>query len=185
MTACHDTSSYETSTGGIAPLHFRRIVVGIDGSANSIEALRVAARLAVRDHARIEAVCAYRPYLQAQYPFAPAVPPYGPRGEGTADPYAESSTLDAAADAREILEHAVAQALGPEVLDKLVLRPVEGRAHDVLTRIAADADLLIVGAHGHSGPLGLLLGSTAQSCARHATCAVLVVPGKHHERIVG
>jgi nucleotide-binding universal stress UspA family protein len=49
-----------------------------------------------------------------------------------------------------------------------------------LIRIAADADLLVVGSRGFGGFKGLLLGSVSQQCVQHATCPVLVVrPGRH------
>jgi nucleotide-binding universal stress UspA family protein len=49
-----------------------------------------------------------------------------------------------------------------------------------LIRLAADADLLVVGSRGFGGFKGLLLGSVSQQCVQHATCPVLVVrPGRH------
>src|ERR1039457_2067045 len=85
MTACHDTSSWGPANE-VGQTHFRRIVVGVDGSTNSVAALRLAVGLAARDGATVEAVYAFHPYLEAQYPFAGALPPYGPHGEGTQDP---------------------------------------------------------------------------------------------------
>jgi nucleotide-binding universal stress UspA family protein len=186
MTACHDTSSWERPAT-VAPLQFTHIVVGIDGSPNSIEALRLAGRLGARDGAKVEVICAYRPYTRTPYPFATVmVPSYGPPGEGARDVYASpGGVLDAAADAQATLEHAVRAAFGQETVPNLVLRAIEirdGAAHDVLTTLAEGSDLLVVGARGHSGPLGLLLGSTAQACARHAKCAVLVVPAPHETK---
>jgi nucleotide-binding universal stress UspA family protein len=176
MTYCYDTSSWE-QTGTAAPVRFCRIVVGIDGSPNSLAALKVAVGLGARDGAKVEAVCVYQPYIQAQYPFALSLPPYGPAGEGTRDMYASpGGVAGAAADAQETLEQAVLSTFGRTLVDNLVLRPIEGNAHEVLTRISATADLLVVGARGHSGPLALILGSTAQACTRHAKCAVVVVP---------
>jgi nucleotide-binding universal stress UspA family protein len=182
MTACHDTSSWETNT--LPPLTFRHIVVGIDGSPNSIEALRVAARLGARDGARIEAVCVYRSPLYTPYPLTPVVvPPYGPAGEGSREGYATvDDLLDERSEALNTLEHAAREAFAGQVVENVVLRPVEGRessVHDVLTRMSTGTDLLVVGARGHSGPLGLLLGSTAHACVRHARTAVLVVPAAH------
>jgi nucleotide-binding universal stress UspA family protein len=179
MTACHDTSTWGPS-GSLPALSFRHIVVGVDGSPNSVAALRVAGRLALRDGAKIEAVCVYQPNVQAQYPFAMAIPPYGPAGEGTRDAYASSDAVpDLTLDAQATLEKSILAAFGSQTFDNLTLRPVEGTPRDVLTRISATSDLLVVGAHGHSGPFGLLIGSTAQGCARHATCAVLIVPAPH------
>ena len=37
-----------------------------------------------------------------------------------------------------------------------------------------DADLIVVGSHGHTGLVHLLLGSTAEQVVRHAKCPVLV-----------
>jgi len=37
------------------------------------------------------------------------------------------------------------------------------------------ADLIVIGSHGHTGLMHLLLGSTAEQVVRHAKCPVLVV----------
>ncbi len=168
----------------IEPLRLRHVVVGIDGSPNSVEALRFAGRLAARDGAKIEAVCVYHPHLLPPYPLGTVmVPAYGPPGEGTRDVYASpGGVMDAAADAHATLERTAHEAFGADNVPDLVLRAVDGREHgapEVLMSMAASADVLVVGARGHSGPLGLLLGSTAQSCTRHAKCPVLVVPTVH------
>jgi nucleotide-binding universal stress UspA family protein len=187
MTACHDTSSWQQAESvgrrlgdTVVPTHLKHIVVGVDGSPNSLAALRLAGQLGARDDALVEVICVYRPHLQAQYPFSVALPPFGPAGEGTRDPYlANNAVGDAAAEARATLEDALRQVFGAEKITNFKLHAVEGGANDVLTKMAAHADLLVIGARGHSGALGLLLGSTAQACARHATCAVLIVPAAH------
>lgn len=64
----------------------------------------------------------------------------------------------------------------------------EGRASDVLIRAAADAELLVLGSHGHSHFHHFTLGSVSEACIEHATCPVVVVPlphqahGRHHDR---
>jgi nucleotide-binding universal stress UspA family protein len=41
-----------------------------------------------------------------------------------------------------------------------------------------DADLIVLGTHGRSGAMRLLLGSVAESVVRHASCPVLTVKQK-------
>lgn len=167
MIACQVKSSVERADRA-APLRFHHIVVGVDGSPNSVEALRVAVRLGLRDGAKIEAVHAFQWYAGAQYAF------------GLAEVYASpGNALDAEGDAKALLDRAVEEAFGGAPVENLRLRPVEGGASEVLTALAAKADLLVVGARGYSGPLAILLGSTAQACVRHAKCPVLVVPAPH------
>jgi nucleotide-binding universal stress UspA family protein len=45
-----------------------------------------------------------------------------------------------------------------------------------LHEAAVDADLLILGRHGHNPPLGLLVGSNTRTLVHNATCPVVVVP---------
>lgn len=190
MTTCHDMSSWGVAaspddarvSGAIEATRFRHVVVGVDGSPNSVAALRFAVGLAGRDGGVVDAICAFRPYVQPQYPFALAVPPYGPLGEGTHDGETMVSTVsDAEIDAQHSLASAMSEAFGcPELVGvHLIVR--EGSAHDVLTHSAEHADLLVVGARGHTGPLAMVLGSTAQACTRHAHCPVLVVPSQVHD----
>jgi nucleotide-binding universal stress UspA family protein len=185
VTACHDTSSWgfmespsdARVAGAVLATRFRRVVVGVDGSPNSVAALRFAVGLAGRDGGIVDAICAFHRYVQPQYPFALAVPPYGTSGEGAHDGSTLVGTLiDAEVDARHSLENAMNAAFGCSELVGVHLIALEGSAHDVLTRSAQDADILVVGARGHSGPLAMVLGSTAQACTRHAHCPVLVVP---------
>jgi nucleotide-binding universal stress UspA family protein len=45
----------------------------------------------------------------------------------------------------------------------------------VLIDLSEDADLVVVGAQGHGGFAGMLLGSVSQHIAVHARCTVVVV----------
>ncbi|GAA4507438.1 universal stress protein [Nonomuraea ferruginea] len=51
---------------------------------------------------------------------------------------------------------------------------VQGHPTDVLTRLGAEADLLVLGSHGRSRLEGVLLGSTSEYCAQHAPCPVMI-----------
>jgi len=51
-----------------------------------------------------------------------------------------------------------------------------GGAVEILARAAADSDLLVVGARGRDGFVGLVLGSVASQLAHHAPCPLVIVP---------
>jgi nucleotide-binding universal stress UspA family protein len=57
----------------------------------------------------------------------------------------------------------------------------EGAPHQEIVRIAKehDADLIVVGMHGHGFLTHALEGGTAERVLHHATCPVLVV-AQHH-----
>jgi nucleotide-binding universal stress UspA family protein len=134
-----------------------RIVVGVDGSPSSINALRWAARQAKLTGAEIEAVTVWS--YPAGYGLAPV-------SDGAAD---------FEGDAGKVLFEALAEVSG--IAPDVVIEPlvVHGHAADVLVREAKDADLLVVGSRGHGGFAGMLLGSVSQHCVQHARCPVLVV----------
>jgi nucleotide-binding universal stress UspA family protein len=130
-----------------------RIVVGVDGSAASKDALRWADRQAKLTGASLEAVTAW------SYPTT-----YG---------FPVIANVDWEQGARTVLDETVDEALGKEA--DLTRRVVEGHAARVLTDAAVDADLLVVGSRGHGGFTGLLLGSVSEHVVTHAPCPVVVV----------
>lgn len=140
-----------------------RIVVGVDGSASSLEALRWAVRQAELTGATVDAVIAW------QYPAAF-------RGYGWG---AEMMTGDI--NYPEIAAKTVTGAISQAVdLDcAATVHPVvaEGHPAQVLIEAAADADLLVVGSRGHGGFADALLGSVSQYCTHHAPCPVVVIRG--------
>jgi nucleotide-binding universal stress UspA family protein len=77
--------------------------------------------------------------------------------------------------AQETLHGVLIDVLGGNPTVPVESHVAEGHAADVLTRSAADADLLVVGSRGHGAFAGMLLGSTSQHCVHHATCPVVVV----------
>lgn len=58
----------------------------------------------------------------------------------------------------------------------VITRIESGDPAPKLVSAARNADLLVVGARGHGGISGLLLGSVSLHCAQRATCPVTVVP---------
>ena len=130
-----------------------RIVVGVDGSAASADALRWAARQARLTGATLEAVTAW------SYPTT-----YG---------FPVIANVDWEHEASTALDQAVEAALGKDA--DVTRRVVEGHAAQVLAEAAQGADLLVVGSRGHGGFTGLLLGSVGEHAATHAPCPVVVV----------
>jgi len=141
------------STAG-AP--FARIVVGVDGSEPSIEALRQAQRLATPLGAKVLAN-AYWDYPQVYAGYVMV----GIEG------FEER--------AAQILDEAVRTAFGDETPSNVVTNLVRGHPRDALIEATRDADLVVVGRRGHGGFGGLLLGSVSSALVAHAHCPVLVV----------
>jgi nucleotide-binding universal stress UspA family protein len=143
-----------------------RILVGVDASPTSVEALRRAAEeTRWRGDATLEVVYVYAlPEPIAGFP----VPVE--RGEDTVDEQAE---LD---KARERLRSWLDET-GVDLSDVDVEWTViaDRRPVSALVERSRDADLLVVGSRGTGGFKGLRLGSVSEQVTRHAECPVLVV----------
>jgi nucleotide-binding universal stress UspA family protein len=140
------------------------IVVGVDGSDGSLDALQYAIDEARSHGADVEAVSAWHvPTMIYTGGYIPMPP----------DPTGFERATKAALD--KALSEVAAETDGVEITP--VVR--EGQAAEVLVEAAKSADLLVVGSRGRGGFTGLLLGSVSQQCAQHAPCPVVVVP--HHE----
>lgn len=165
MTSCHDGySTAELRPAATDTLAHHRIVVGVDGSPESLTALRWAADQAFLSGARLQVVNVYEPVPEISFAFGgyPAVNPVDPA-------MAKQSALAA-------VEGFVNRVLHDHDEDSVeMLALADGAPSKALTHLAVDADMLVLGAHHRHG-LGLLLGSTAASCVRHAECPVVVVP---------
>jgi nucleotide-binding universal stress UspA family protein len=138
------------------------VVVGVDGSEGSKEALRQAFVEARQRNARVRAVTVWH----LPWTIYSAAAPGLDLEEVMADLRTEATrklgeTLDALADESEGIE---------------VIRQVcEGQPAQTLVEQSAGAALLVVGSRGLGGFGGLLLGSVSQQCAHHARCPVMIV----------
>ena len=139
------------------------IVVGVDGSESSRDALAWAlAEARTRDrHVRVVAAWHVETMVYAAAPFVPPI-------EGGISESFEQTAQSAIAESLEAVGDA-AEGIGVE------RSIVEGAAAHVLVQEAENAELLVVGSHGRGRVSGLLLGSVSQHCARHATCPVVIV----------
>ena len=141
-----------------------RIVVGVDGSEASVEALRQAQRLAVPLGAEIQATgCWQYPQMYVGHEMM-GITGFEER-------------------AGELLEEAVVSAFGPDRPGNVRTCLLHGAARESLIDASRDADLLVVGRRGQGGFGGLLLGSVSSACVAHAHCPVLVIhaPAKDHK----
>ena len=133
------------------------ILVGVDGSEESIGALREAARLADLLHGSVEAIIAWEP-----------LPAF--------DGYYYPTDVPAPRDvAQQVVDAAVRTAFPGLPPAGLTTSTVEGSAARVLVEESRRGDLLVVGARGRGGFAGLLLGSVSRACAAHAHCPVLIM----------
>lgn len=132
-----------------------RMVVGVDGSAPSMEALRWAAADARLLDAILEVVHAR---------FTRKV---------------VSDLIEGAEEEEEsILDRAVAQARELEPTIEIVGRIADPPAAKVLIDASRGADLLVVGSRGFGGFKELTLGSVSHQCAHHAHCPVVIIRPK-------
>ena len=143
------------------------IVVGVDGSDASKEALRWAA-----DEARLRSASLVAVYA---WSFVPPQP-IGDPGMLAMPAGDLPGQLEAEGEAAQVaLDHAVANALGADPAVDVEKRLVEGDAGETLVTESKAADLVVVGSHGRSGFRAALLGSVSRHVVDHAACPVVVV----------
>jgi len=137
------------------------IVVGVDGSEESKQALRWALGEARLRGARVVALRAW---------IYPALAGGGliPVTTDLLEQLTQNETKELAATVEE-----VAAGETDVQVDQVVVEDAPARA---LVAASQDADLLVVGTRGHGGFTGLVLGSVSQQCAHHAPCPVVIVP---------
>jgi nucleotide-binding universal stress UspA family protein len=142
-----------------------KIVVGVDGSDSSKQALRWAVRQAELTGASVEALTAWD--------FPKSLGMLAPMSDG----------FNPEAEAREVLTAAIEDTVGaspPVAVSAAVVR-----GHPALSLVAASksASLLVVGSRGHGEFVGMMIGSVSEYCVANAACPVVVIrgPGAAHE----
>jgi nucleotide-binding universal stress UspA family protein len=138
-----------------------RVVVGLDGSDGSREALAFGVVEAERLGADVTAVAAYsvRSYWSGAY--EAVVPPV--------ERLREAVRRDAAS---------IVERVGTPATVSVKVLPVEGPPGQTLVRAAEDAALLVVGNRGRGAVRRMVLGSVTLHCVIHAPCPVMVVPAR-------
>jgi nucleotide-binding universal stress UspA family protein len=136
------------------------VLVGFDGSASSIAALKYGARIARRRGTALTVVNAYSipPSMYA----APSAAPE--RHEAQERVEASERFLE---EARKHLR---------DYSGEVTYRSEAGDAAGVMVELSSDAQLAVVGARGRGGFLGRILGSVASGLPGHSHCPTIVVP---------
>jgi nucleotide-binding universal stress UspA family protein len=135
-----------------------RVIVGVDGSPQSVRALSWACRRVETCEDTVRAVCAWSLGASGEdWMMQPGMSAEGQRR------------------AEQMLREAVERARSDHPAVEVETAVVEGPPARVLVDMSADADLLVVGSRGLGGFSGLLLGSVSQQCVHHSHCPVTVV----------
>ena len=137
------------------------IVVGVDGSPASSNALEFAIEEAQLRHAELHITYAY-----------PAIERHVTGSTGK-DYYEQIE-----AGAKEFIQGMMNSAPATEGLVVQWLG-VPGNPAEVLIDASRDATILVVGSRGVGGFMGLLMGSVSTQCVHHSHCPVLVVRESH------
>lgn len=136
-----------------------RIVVGVDGSPTSLQALRWGDAEARRDDVPLVAVHAGAPTFSPLFP-----------GPSLLIPGWEGPAV-----AAERLDGWIRDALGPERAAAVERICQAQPAASLLLGVTGPDDLLVVGRRGTGGVMGLLLGSVSRRVAAHAPGTVVVL----------
>ena len=136
-----------------------RIVVGLDGSDESTEALRWALQECRLRGATLHAVMVW----------------HDPSSYDLGHPYLSDLKQEEQA-ARARLDETIRAVTDEAEFAAMVRHVVEGEPSLMLCRIAEDADLLVLGARGTGGFASLLRGSVADRCAHHSHVPIVIVP---------
>lgn len=132
------------------------VVAGVDGSQESVHALRWAA-----DHVRqvgglVHAITVWHQPVQFGYRLP-------------------STDAELESQARKTLDAAVAAVQSDHPGVDIRPRLLRGNTVDEFVSLSKQADLMVVGEKGHGAFTGMLVGSIALKLVHHAVCPVVVV----------
>jgi nucleotide-binding universal stress UspA family protein len=139
------------------------IVVGVDGSDNSLRALDWAMKEAAQRQAALT-VLTVNPVAVSYWTENPIILPEDKAEEEKARKAAEEAVATAASQ------------LGGSQPTSVTVRAVSGIPAEELIKASGDAEVLVMGARGGGGFARLLLGSVTNQVVQHAACPVTVVP---------
>ena len=132
------------------------VVVGVDGSPQSVAALQWAADYAAAVGAPVKVVISWQ--YPALYGTVPVVDEMNFEGAATKIVEKMAADIQIASPGLEVTTLVSA-----------------GRPAEILVRESENAALLVVGSQGHGAFAGMLIGSVSLHCVHHAHCPVVVV----------
>lgn len=134
----------------------RPIIVGVDGSAASVEALVQASTIAAAFDAPLEAITTWNnPVMLA--------------------PFESSPDRSPEEEAQRLLDDAVREAFQGNPPRRFRAVTIPGPPTEVLLEQSDRAAMLVVGGRGRGAFKNMMLGSVSAACTAHAHCPVLVV----------
>lgn len=152
-------------------INLKRILHPTDFSENSSKALEYAAAFASHFDAEVHLLHVMAdPILTMSTSFAGYLP--------------EGYFVEMRKDAEKRLADMAAEE--PLQSIRSVQKVVDGSAFSEIIRFARDntIDMIILGTHGHSGLMHLLMGSVAENVVRKASCPVLTVHPDDHQFVM-
>jgi nucleotide-binding universal stress UspA family protein len=151
---------------GERPRPYRSPWVAVDLSDPSRRALALAVRLAAPTAGKVRIVHAY------------ATPFEGPLGRGASPRHVSRYRRECRLNAQVEVAAFLAASRGRSRVGDVALRRGDPRRAILSIGRREGADLLAVGSHGRTGLPRFLLGSVSEAVIHHATCDVLIAPGK-------
>jgi nucleotide-binding universal stress UspA family protein len=148
------------------------VVVGVDGSEQSLAAADLAADEASRRRLPLEILHAFAPPLPPPT-LPPTVAPMAGPDAGLAQEQAAQR-----GHAEQLLHDAAARVRAAHPDLAVVTRLRDGYPAGVLTDASRQAALAVVGHRGIGGFTGLLVGAVGVQLAQHAACPVIVARGE-------
>ena len=138
------------------------IVVGVDGSGGSQQALKWAVKHAAQDHVPLT-VLAVHEVAESWW-----------TGASIRYPQDRPEEEKARQAVQEEVNKIVSE-LGNDKPESVAVRVVSGQAATILIDASGNADLVVVGSRGAGGFPHLRLGSVTTKVVSHAECPVVVV----------
>ncbi len=145
----------------------RRVVVGVDGSTESVAALRWACREASLRDAEVVAVLALESACHQVASYAAPVPRSSGGSWGAA---------------RDVLRSSVAEAVDRYPGVKVRTEIAEGLAARVLLDHALGADMLVLGRTSYGSDPYRAAGPVIRACLRASVCPVVIIGSAHAAR---